>query len=293
MKVKTRQWCGTARASAVRSEVYFRHFRHFRHFRQAQIPVGIFSDTGFVTRPAFHRMEKKSKMKFPRLLIILLGLILINAFSHKISYVSASVHFTDVTHTMTECKYAGKMNISGMPAENGEDEVGVFISDGNGGEIQVGAAVMGDLVADYYFLRVYGDDPITGEKDGAYNEETLIFKVWDKSGNREYVVPPADPYMTYGTDEDLLPPQVPPVWDKGTAIGFGLLNLSLPVFPGDVDGSGDVGLRDAILAMKVAVHADIPHHIYTDADIGGDEKIGIQEAVYALQLAAGLRNPIE
>ena len=58
--------------------------------------------------------------------------------------------------------------------------------------------------------------------------------------------------------------------------------------PGDVNGDGSVNLADAVLALKIC--ADIPvsgTEINTDAAVGSNSVIGIQEAVYVLRKAAG------
>ena len=49
-----------------------------------------------------------------------------------------------------------------------------------------------------------------------------------------------------------------------------------------------VNLSDAILALKVA--AGIPADAADIVDINEDGKIGLEEAIYALQVAAGLRD---
>ncbi|GBC59402.1 hypothetical protein DENIS_0341 [Desulfonema ishimotonii] len=56
--------------------------------------------------------------------------------------------------------------------------------------------------------------------------------------------------------------------------------------PGDIDGSGTVDLRDAILALKIL--AGLPcDNLYADAGINGNQ-IGLEEAIYALQTTAKL-----
>jgi hypothetical protein len=61
--------------------------------------------------------------------------------------------------------------------------------------------------------------------------------------------------------------------------------------PGDIDGSGAVQIADAILALQVIskVSTSPSVTIHTEADINGDGKIGLPEAIYILQKAAGLR----
>ncbi len=58
--------------------------------------------------------------------------------------------------------------------------------------------------------------------------------------------------------------------------------------PGDVNGDGSVNLADAVIALKIC--ADIPvsgTEINTDAAVGGDSRIGVEEAVYVLRKISG------
>ncbi len=55
---------------------------------------------------------------------------------------------------------------------------------------------------------------------------------------------------------------------------------------GDVDHSKSIDLRDAVLALKAAAGMN-ETGIYTDADVNGDMKIGLAEAIYILGAVAG------
>lgn len=63
-------------------------------------------------------------------------------------------------------------------------------------------------------------------------------------------------------------------------------------FPGDITMDGDITLADAILALrimaKVYVSGDNPA-IPSSADINGDSRIGLEEALYILQMTAEMR----
>jgi hypothetical protein len=61
-----------------------------------------------------------------------------------------------------------------------------------------------------------------------------------------------------------------------------------PVLPGDVDRSDVVDLADAISALQT-ISGNLAGPVFGAASITGDGKIGIAEAVYALQHAAELR----
>lgn len=186
-------------------------------------------------------------------------------------------YFPTPAQTMTNCVYVGALEISGAPAENGRDEVGVFIDDGEGGEILVGAGLMGAVLPEYYYVTVYGDDPTTPDKDGAEAGDTLIFKVWDGSTREVQTVAPSR--MTYSAYTGLTQPAIPPTWHDGHT--YGLLNIST-VKKGDVDGNGNIELKDALIALKLVTAMDDPGSCDLGADLNGDGRIGLQEAVFVL-----------
>ncbi len=64
-------------------------------------------------------------------------------------------------------------------------------------------------------------------------------------------------------------------------------NDPVPV-PGDIDHSGKVDLRDAVLSLKVLAGMN-PTDVYSDADISQDERLGPEEVVFILQTLGGMR----
>ncbi len=56
---------------------------------------------------------------------------------------------------------------------------------------------------------------------------------------------------------------------------------------GDLNGSGDVDLEDAILALQVAAGISV-FPVNLQADVNADGKIGLEESIYALRKSAGL-----
>ncbi len=186
-------------------------------------------------------------------------------------------YFPMPVETLTNCVYVGALEISGEPAENGRDEVGVFIDDGEGGEILVGAGVMGAVLPEYYYVTIYGDDPTTTDKDGAEAGDTLIFKVWDGSTSEVRTVAPSR--MTYVAYTGLTQPAIPPTWHDSHT--YGLLNIST-VKKGDIDGNGNIELKDALIALKVVTAMDDPDCRDLGADLDDDGRIGLQEAVFVL-----------
>ncbi len=57
---------------------------------------------------------------------------------------------------------------------------------------------------------------------------------------------------------------------------------------GDLDGSGDITLSDAILALQVISGLD-PSGLDLAVEIDGDDRIGTAEALFVLQKLAGER----
>jgi hypothetical protein len=63
-----------------------------------------------------------------------------------------------------------------------------------------------------------------------------------------------------------------------------------PAVLGDIDGNDIVDLNDAILALQILSGIDTgDKKIFSDADVNGDGRIGIEEMSYILQKVAGLR----
>ncbi|KPA12935.1 outer membrane adhesin-like protein [Candidatus Magnetomorum sp. HK-1] len=173
-------------------------------------------------------MLKIIKNQFVTYIFILFAL----SFS---SNAHALMHFTEHIYlSNTRCAYAGK--ILGIKAVDNADEVGVFVSDGNGGKILIGAGVMGDLVPGSFFIsNIYGDDSTTDLKDGALDNETLIFIFWDNSENREYIIDSSN--MSFEPSKGLTQPNIPPTFQKQTTFGF--LNLKIKKINHPPTVSGD------------------------------------------------------
>ncbi len=61
-------------------------------------------------------------------------------------------------------------------------------------------------------------------------------------------------------------------------------------YPGDINADGDVTLSDAILALQIIRGMDVTgENINIEAEVNGDNKIGLAEVVYILQNVSGLR----
>jgi len=72
-----------------------------------------------------------------------------------------------------------------------------------------------------------------------------------------------------------------------------LLNIVLApvnVAKGDVNGDGSIDLKDLILSLRILTDNTIfSQAVCKGADVNGDNRIGIEEVIYILQKAAGLR----
>jgi len=85
----------------------------------------------------------------------------------------------------------------------------------------------------------------------------------------------------YTTDPDLRAflNDVSPGWEK----------CQLPAIIGDVNNDAVIDLADAIINLKLCSGMNLSENINIRADINGDNKIGIEEAIHALQHTAGIR----
>jgi len=95
--------------------------------------------------------------------------------------VPTPLHFTPVANTSTWMDLWGVFQIAGVDAQVG-DQVGVFVDNDCFGAYGV------DTPGWYGFLPVYGNDPVTPEKDGADPGDLLTIKIWDSSEGIEYTL---------------------------------------------------------------------------------------------------------
>jgi len=94
---------------------------------------------------------------------------------------SADNYFKDVVNPTTYVNiYVGKATYPAGYTSESTDEIGVYVDDGNGGTLLVGACNLGiDGSPDYYRVEIYGDDdPNDGVKKGAYNDDELTFVLY-------------------------------------------------------------------------------------------------------------------
>jgi len=59
---------------------------------------------------------------------------------------------------------------------------------------------------------------------------------------------------------------------------------------GDIDNSGTIAIQDAIMVFQIAAGMNAGDLVSASADVSGDNKIGIAEAIYILQCMSGIRS---
>ena len=133
-------------------------------------------------------------------------------------------YFTEFTKTNTYQQYVGKVSLEIGNIENNQDELGVFVTDNDNGSLLIGACRIGDNYPGYYFVTIYANDSHSTIKDGAYIDDILTFKIWDKSDNKLYVLSNTNS-LSSETTIGLTYPELPPVFKSGFGAQFGYLNL--------------------------------------------------------------------
>jgi len=184
-------------------------------------------------------------MKIKRICLILVSVYYLFAFH---SFAADETHFPKPNLQPSWCKYAGKLIFdNNVPAVDDEDEVGVFVKDNNGNDICIGSCVIGKTYPGYFYVSVYGDDPKTTDiKEGAYEQENLLFKVWDRNKCKEYTVFNISSNSFSGMEL----PSVPPIYVETRQ--FAELNLYVStddddnILPGDINKNCRLDIKDII-----------------------------------------------
>lgn len=155
--------------------------------------------------------------------IVFYILIFLFVFTLSPTY-SQLTYFTDVTVTNVYHQYVGKVTLENDAIENGQDELGIYVTDNNGGTILIGAAIIGETYSGYYFISVFGDESGTVIKDGAYMNDVFTFKIWDKSNDKLYVLS-NDNSLSVETVAGVNTPELPPRFQSGFGSQYGYLHL--------------------------------------------------------------------
>jgi parallel beta-helix repeat protein len=108
-------------------------------------------------------------------------------------------------------------------------------------------------------------------------------------GGGDYHLTAGSPSIDTGTSED-----APSTDIEGTTRpqgnGYDMGAYEEFIIPGDIDYSETIDLRDAILALQVCIGIAPTSAIHKEADVNGDNRIGLEEAIHALQVVAGRYN---
>jgi len=119
-----------------------------------------------------------------------------------------------------------------------------------------------------------------GTGNGFTDGHAITFRLWDSSQSAESTMP-APNYM----DLENGSPIAAPAFKGGEEYG---VTWNAIDYRADLNHNGKVNLEDAILALRIMSGITV-ENIYTDADVNNDQRIGMPEAVYALQKTAKLR----
>ncbi|MEI6259973.1 MAG: hypothetical protein WCR46_08710 [Deltaproteobacteria bacterium] len=77
--------------------------------------------------------------------------------------------------------------------------------------------------------------------------------------------------------------------DGYSRFGLARFKTALTTLSGDVNHDDVVDLVDAVLVLQVLTGQTPAEQVYVDANINGDGRLGLAEAIYAMQKAAGLQ----
>jgi len=163
------------------------------------------------------------------------------------------------------CNITAKVYLDQLDIVDQGDMLAGFV-DGelrSGGESVAATDLPGGLG---FSLQVWGDGTDAGK--------TVTFRFYDASEDRIYDINDNFQFVINGQYGSVAAPEN--------------LTLLSAVISGDVDHMDNVNLKDAILALKVVTGIDNVE-VFADADVNNDGKIGIQEAIYILQVVAEIR----
>ncbi len=94
-------------------------------------------------------------------------------------------HFPKPKTTSTHMDIKGTVHDASLQGISGGDELAAFVETSDGLLVIAGYSMYGK---DGYFIRVYGDDPATPEKEGAAKGEAIILKTYNQSEEMEHTL---------------------------------------------------------------------------------------------------------
>ena len=102
--------------------------------------------------------------------------------------------------------------------------------------------------------------------------------------------------LTAGSDGHASQDQVAVVFHSGFVYPTFLLDRTVSVAMGDIDGDLSVGLADAVIGLRVLAGDTTPGLVRADyagcgCDVTGDDTVGLADVVHILQAVAGARVP--
>jgi len=97
-----------------------------------------------------------------------------------------------------------------------------------------------------------------------------------------------NPSHTY-TDPGLYAVTLAVSWPEGSDAETKSDYIKVSYIPGDINDDGYVDLGDAVLALQVMSGTTSAGAVYKEADVNGDNKIGLEEVLYVMQKVTELR----
>ena len=160
-----------------------------------------------------------------------------------------------------------------------------------GAELDISAPGVHMYTTDIAGLPGYDEDDYFYDFNGASSATPVVAGV-------AALVLGYNPDITATEVEDILKSSADDLGEAGrdNFTGYGRVNaynaleeLNPNHVSGDVDGDNDVDLADAILALQVMAGITPSTTIYKEADVNGDGKIGMEEAIYIIQKVCKVR----
>ncbi len=181
-----------------------------------------------------------------------------------IGFIPVAVATTSTIGPFTFTKTNTSVFFFATPPDNGEatmdgvqlqpgDVVAAFVGKDSVNDLCIGAWEVTAPGA-YGAMAVYGDDPTTGNKDGAYGGETVTFKVWQQSTDRVGYAVPQGPDATIWTSSGS-------VFNVGLAAVSGI-SADVNGVRKDVFEEGGPIYGQAVLGLNASTSYDV--HVVND-----------------------------
>ncbi|MBW1915029.1 MAG: metallophosphoesterase [Deltaproteobacteria bacterium] len=130
-----------------------------------------------------------------------------------------------------------------------------------------------------------------GGNSGAYDESDVVL---NNSGHVRVKVAPTGlivDYVSAKLDTDTTVNGDDGGQNGNVAHSFTIGDSYIPSYiPGDIDSSGSIDLKDIIISLQIASKTQPGKSVYSWADVNGDNKIGLEEAIYGMNALKEIGN---